>query len=186
MVVCAIWKTASSSLVRRSLVERDRLLRNAPHYVAPLPTTVPIFDVFSGLANGIVRFLGLTRRPSRRGAIAIKTGLGIYDFFTRRRADAKTPVPWPQADAGQVAGAQPGDPQFRHLLRRLGQPAGAARHRDCCVMVFPRPGECQGAQLCDGRAVADEFLLLHDRVSDETLAIQPRLVINATGGWIDI
>ena len=28
------------SLVRESLVERDRLLRNAPHYVAPLPTTV--------------------------------------------------------------------------------------------------------------------------------------------------
>jgi glycerol-3-phosphate dehydrogenase len=56
------------SLVKESLVERDRLLRNAPHYVAPLPTTVPVFDIFSGLANGIVRFLGLTRRPSRRGA----------------------------------------------------------------------------------------------------------------------
>ena len=39
------------SLVKESLVERDRLLRNAPHYVAPLPTTVPIFDTFSGLAN---------------------------------------------------------------------------------------------------------------------------------------
>jgi glycerol-3-phosphate dehydrogenase len=32
---------------------------------------------------------------------------------------------------------------------------------------------------------AGEFLL-RDRVSGETLAIQPRLVINATGGWIDI
>src|SRR6478609_4021022 len=74
------------SLVRESLVERDRLLRNAPHYVAPLPTTVPIFDVFSGLGNGVVRFLGLTRRPSRRGAVAIKTGLAIYDFLIRKRA----------------------------------------------------------------------------------------------------
>ena len=45
-------------LVRESLLERDRLLKNAPHYVAPLPTTVPIFDIFSGLANGAVRFLG--------------------------------------------------------------------------------------------------------------------------------
>ena len=50
-------------LVRESLVERDRLLKNAPHYVAPLPTTVPIFDTFSGIANGAVRFLGLTDRP---------------------------------------------------------------------------------------------------------------------------
>lgn len=73
-------------LVQESLAERDRLLRNAPHYVAPLPTTVPVFDVFSGLGNGIVRFLGLTRRPSRRGAVAIKAGLSIYDFLTRKRA----------------------------------------------------------------------------------------------------
>lgn len=35
------------SLVQESLVERDRLLHNAPHYVAPLPTTVPIFATFS-------------------------------------------------------------------------------------------------------------------------------------------
>ncbi|PLU57334.1 hypothetical protein BMJ22_33815, partial [Sinorhizobium medicae] len=70
------------TLVKESLVERDRLLRNAPHLVAPLATTVPIFDVFSGLANGIVRFLGLSRRPSRRGAIAIKAGLSIYDLLT--------------------------------------------------------------------------------------------------------
>lgn len=72
-------------LVRESLLERDRLLRNAPHYVAPLPTTVPIFDIFSGLANGAVRFLGLTRRPSRRGALVIKTGLAMYDLFTAAR-----------------------------------------------------------------------------------------------------
>ena len=58
-------------LVRESLLERDRLLRNAPHYVRPLPTTVPIFDRFSGLGNGLFRFLGLTRQPSRRGALAI-------------------------------------------------------------------------------------------------------------------
>ncbi|RUY30266.1 FAD-dependent oxidoreductase, partial [Mesorhizobium sp. M7A.F.Ca.US.001.04.2.1] len=72
-------------LVRESLLERDRLLRNAPHYVVPLPTTVPIFDIFSGLANGAVRFLGLTRRPSRRGALVIKTGLAMYDLFTAAR-----------------------------------------------------------------------------------------------------
>ena len=39
------------SLVRESLVERDRLLRNAPHLVRPLPTTIPIDRFASGLAN---------------------------------------------------------------------------------------------------------------------------------------
>jgi glycerol-3-phosphate dehydrogenase len=73
-------------LVQESLVERDRLLRNAPHYVAPLPTTVPVFDIFSGLGNGSSGSSGLSRRPSRRGALAIKAGLSIYDFLTRKRA----------------------------------------------------------------------------------------------------
>lgn len=62
------------TLVKESLVERDRLLRNAPHLVSPLATTVPVFDIFSGLANGIVRFLGLSRRPSRRGPSRSRPG----------------------------------------------------------------------------------------------------------------
>lgn len=37
------------TLVKESLVERDRLLRNAPHLVSPLATTVPVFDIFSAL-----------------------------------------------------------------------------------------------------------------------------------------
>src|SRR5688572_26339801 len=41
------------SLVRESLAERDALLRNAPHMVRPLPTTIPIMSVFSGLMNGV-------------------------------------------------------------------------------------------------------------------------------------
>ena len=36
-------------LVRESLRERDALLRNAPHLVRPLPTTIPLTSVFSGL-----------------------------------------------------------------------------------------------------------------------------------------
>ena len=31
-------------LVREALRERNLLLRNAPHYVKPLPTTIPIFN----------------------------------------------------------------------------------------------------------------------------------------------
>ncbi len=36
-------------LVRESVVERNRLLRIAPHYVKPLQTTIPIFSTFSGV-----------------------------------------------------------------------------------------------------------------------------------------
>jgi len=63
------------SLVRESLVERDRLLRNAPHLVRPLPTTVPIERFASGLANAALNVLGFTGRPRPRGAVPIKLGL---------------------------------------------------------------------------------------------------------------
>ncbi len=174
------------SLVQESLVERDRLLRNAPHYVAPLPTTVPIFDVFSGLANGIVRFLGLTRRPSRRGAIAIKTGLGIYDFLTRKRAlmpkhqfrgRKATLEKWPALNPAIRNSATYYDAWVSHPERigiellRDGLSAGSNAKALNYATVE--------------QAGAGEFLL-RDGVSGETFSIQPRMVINATGGWIDI
>ena len=54
------------SLVRESLRERDALLRNAPHMVRPLPTTVPIRSVFSGLFNSLANFLHLPTKPAER------------------------------------------------------------------------------------------------------------------------
>ncbi|TIS78200.1 MAG: FAD-dependent oxidoreductase, partial [Mesorhizobium sp.] len=72
-------------LVRESLRERDALLANAPHMVRPLPTTIPIRSVFSGLMNGAANFLGVSETPSTRGALAVKAGLALYDWATRHR-----------------------------------------------------------------------------------------------------
>ncbi|MEJ5022380.1 glycerol-3-phosphate dehydrogenase/oxidase [Ochrobactrum vermis] len=174
------------SLVKESLVERDRLLRNAPHYVAPLPTTVPIFDTFSGLGNGIVRFMGLTRRPSRRGAIAIKAGLGIYDFLTRKRAlmpkhsfrNRKTTLAkWPALNPAIRNSATYFDAWVSHPERigieLLRDGLAAGHHAKALNYATVRES---------GRG---DFLLL-DGISGETLPIKPRLIINATGGWIDM
>ena len=73
------------ALVRESLRERDALLRNAPHFVRPLPTTVPIQHVFSGLLNSAFGVLRLRSKPAERGALAVKTGLAFYDFLSRHR-----------------------------------------------------------------------------------------------------
>ena len=70
-------------LVREALHERNRLLRNAPHHVRPLPTTMPVFQRFSGLLNAPLNFLGLARRPAKRGALVLRIGLQGYDWFTR-------------------------------------------------------------------------------------------------------
>ncbi|AFL54160.1 glycerol-3-phosphate dehydrogenase [Sinorhizobium fredii] len=174
------------SLVRESLVERDRLLRNAPHYVAPLPTTVPIFDLFSGLANGIVRFLRLTRRPSRRGAVAIKAGLGIYDFLTRKRAlmprhqfrgRKATLEKWPALNPAILSSATYHDAWVSHPER-----IGIELLRDA-LSAGANAGALNYATLV--QADAGEFLL-HDKLSGDKFPIRPRLVVNATGGWIDM
>lgn len=173
------------SLVKESLVERDRLLRNAPHYVAPLPTTVPIFDTFSGLANGVVRFLGLTRRPSRRGAIAIKAGLGIYDFLTRKRAlmpkhefrsRRATLSKWPALNPSIRNSATYYDAWVSHPER-----IGIELLRDG-LSAGPNATALNYATVEAGGS----GYLLSDGLSGEVLPVQPRLIINATGGWIDI
>ncbi|MEZ2222660.1 FAD-dependent oxidoreductase [Rhizobium sp. RCC_161_2] len=171
-------------LVQESLVERDRLLRNAPHYVAPLPTTVPVFDIFSGLGNGLVRFLGLSRRPSRRGAIAIKAGLSIYDFLTRKRAmmprhqfrgRRSTLAKWPALNADIKSSATYYDAWVSHP-ERLG-------------VELLDDGLSTGSKAlnyADIRAMGEGRYLVHDTITGSSATIEPSLIINATGGWIDI
>ncbi|MET2828195.1 glycerol-3-phosphate dehydrogenase/oxidase [Mesorhizobium shangrilense] len=172
-------------LVRESLAERDRLLRNAPHYVAPLPTTVPIFDTFSGIANGAVRFLGLTRRPSRRGALVIKAGLTLYDLFTsarrlmpthRFRGRAETLGTWPAINPAIRSSATYYD-AWVSRPERLG-----------LEMLFDAMAAGPSARALNYAAVtsADAGLVLTDSLTGEALPIRPTLIINATGGWIDL
>ncbi|MDE3084761.1 MAG: FAD-dependent oxidoreductase, partial [Verrucomicrobiota bacterium] len=71
-------------LVREALRERNRLLKNAPHAVKPLPTTIPIFSRWSGFANAAKKFFAAHEKPSKRGAAPIKIGLTLYDLFSGR------------------------------------------------------------------------------------------------------
>lgn len=71
-------------LVNEAVHERNRLLKNAPHYVRPLETTIPIFKTFSGVLGAPLRFLTHKQRSTvERGALLIKVGLVIYDSFSR-------------------------------------------------------------------------------------------------------
>ena len=73
-------------LVNEALHERDRMLQNAPHYAKPLRTTIPIFRWFSGLLNAPLKFFNVLDRPGERGALVIKAGLTLYDWFVRGQA----------------------------------------------------------------------------------------------------
>ncbi|TFG49607.1 MAG: FAD-dependent oxidoreductase, partial [Anaerolineales bacterium] len=70
-------------LVREALHERNNLLRNAPHLTRPMPTAIPIFKWLSGILNAPLKFVGLMNKPAERGAVIIKMGMMMYDFFVR-------------------------------------------------------------------------------------------------------
>jgi glycerol-3-phosphate dehydrogenase len=174
------------TLVKESLVERDRLLRNAPHLVAPLPTTVPVFDIFSGLANGIVRFLGLSRKPNRRGAIAIKAGLSIYDLMTRKRAlmprhrfrgRRTTLSKWPALNPRIRSSATYYDAWVSHPER-----IGIELLQD----GLSASNEAAAVNYAELRRSETGGYFVVDRIDGLNVEIEPKLIVNATGGWIDI
>lgn len=172
------------SLVRESLVERDRLLRNAPHLVRPLPTTVPIERLASGLANAALNFLGFTGRPRPRGAVPIKLGLMLYDFMTRAgrvlprhsfRGRAATRTAFPALRPSIRFSATYYDAWISHPERLGIELIGDATARN------PQAVALNYARLTK----ADGGLVLTDAETGQTLTVSARLIVNATGAWIN-
>src|SRR6201996_8797428 len=71
-------ETGEFRLVAQSTLERNLLLKNAPHLVHPLPTVIPIFSWTRGAFAAFRTLLGDKTAPRSRGALLIKVGLQIY------------------------------------------------------------------------------------------------------------
>ena len=173
------------SLVRESLQERDALLLNAPHLVRPLPTMVPIASVASGLLNAVARFLGSNGKPAARGAVPIKIGLLLYDWMARKRrilpvhrlrGKAATRKKWPALSSRILFSATYFDAWISYpermgteLIHDTEEAAG-----DCLALNYATlsPGE-------NGR------FQLHDKAGPATVPLTARVLVNATGAWID-
>ena len=172
-------------LVQESLKERDLLLQNAPHYVRPLPTTIPIFHWAAGLVNGARTFLRLPGRPSSRGALVVKIGLTLYDLFTRRQRH----LPFHSFQSREQALA----------LRPLLNPriTCTATYYDAWISHPERLGlelildaeaanpQARALNYVQVLGAAGQSVTLRDEISGVMFAVRPALVINATGAWID-
>jgi glycerol-3-phosphate dehydrogenase len=77
-------ETGEFRLVAQSTLERNLLLRNAPHCVRPLPTVIPIFSWLKGIPAALRTLAGSTTAPRSRGAVLIKIGLALYDLYGAR------------------------------------------------------------------------------------------------------
>lgn len=191
-------------LVQESVVERNRLLRIAPHYVKPLQTTIPIFSTFSGVLAAPLRFLTHKQQgqPKERGAFLIKLGLSLYDSFSR--------------DGGTVPRHQ-----FRGRRRALAELPGlrpdvkyTATYFDASVhnperltLDVLQDGEKAGLQAGEAgnTARASNYLSLkalsdtpnpatgrggtarlRDELTGEEFDFTADVVVNTTGAWVDL
>ena len=171
-------------LVQEAVKERNRLVRNAPQYVKPLATNIPIFNWTSGLLNAPLKFLNLLNKPSERGAMVIKAGLMMYDAYTQDAA-----VPKHQFVLRGEA--------LRKYPKLSEKVVSLATYFDAAM---PSPERIALDVMLDGEAANEQAhalnyvsavgadggeVTLRDELMGDEFVVRPQIVINAAGPWID-
>ncbi|MCU1433390.1 MAG: dependent oxidoreductase [Pseudarthrobacter sp.] len=195
-------------LVQESVVERNRLLRIAPHYVKPLQTTIPIFSTFSGVLAAPVRFLTHKQgKPKERGAFLIKLGLSLYDSFSRdggtvprhqfrgrKRALAELPRLHPGIKyAATYFDASVHNPERLTLdVLQDGEKAGqsrgvsaqtGARASNYVSLQSMVPGTAGAAA---GSSPSGSTVRLRDELTGDVFDFTADVIVNTTGAWVDL
>lgn len=173
-------------LVREALTERNRMLHNAPHYAKPLPTTIPVFSWVSGFLNAPLKFLNLRDKPSERGAVVIKLGLMLYDWFTRGQQGLPTHRMLSREESLKLR---------PHLNREIVCTATyydawmPYPERICLELVMDAEAASPSARALNYVSLAGgagDTVTLRDEVDGEEFTVKPQIVINAAGPWIDL
>ena len=179
-------ETGEFRLVRESAIERNRLLRNAPHYVKPLETVLPVQSWFGGIIPSAMRFLGLKAKLKDRGAVITEIGLRIYDFYNRKvRAlpdhrfftSRRLRAEYPAFDRKIIAAGLYYEGRITHA-ERLGLELvmdGLSANPGSALLTYAR-AEASGEP---GR------LAIVDQLTGEKTFVTADVIINAGGAWID-
>ncbi|MFC9352976.1 glycerol-3-phosphate dehydrogenase/oxidase [Arthrobacter sp. NPDC057013] len=183
-------------LVRESVVERNRLLRVAPHYVKPLQTTIPIFSTFSGVLAAPLRFLTHKQqgKPKERGAFLIKLGLSLYDSFsrdggsvprhqfrTRHKALAELPMLHPGVKyTATYFDASVHNPERLTLdVLQDGEKAGRAHNT-------ARASNYLSLISVGSNANGSSTAILRDHLTGAEFDFTADVIVNTTGAWVDL
>ena len=172
-------------LVREAIQERNRLIKHAPHLVKPLPTTIPIFRTFSGLFNAPLKFVGITHRPAERGALVIKLGMMLYDYYVRSQSTVPRHVFLNRQES--LARFPALNPQVLYTGTYYDG-AILSPERLAVELILDGEEANEGAiplNYVRVSGVRDNQIVLVDELSGEELPVAPRVVVNAGGPWVD-
>lgn len=175
-------------LVRESVQERNRLLRLAPHYVKSLPTTIPIFSLFSGILSAPLRFLTHKQQgsPKERGALLIKLGLTGYDSFSRDGGNV------PRHTFSGRRKSLEKMPSLRSDVKYTATYYDAAVENperlalDLVTDALATGAHARSVNYVEAVGVAGSAVTLRDTVTGMTFSMDADVVINATGPWTDL
>lgn len=177
-------ETGEFGLVAQSTLERNLLLKNAPHCVEPLPTFIPVFSWTRGIWAAIRTLLGSKTAPRSRGAVLIKIGLRLYDFFgsrdqvmprhrliLKKQARKEMPHITPAIVAGGI-----------YYDAKISRP-------ERLVYELVRDGlDANAGSLAANfatLAAVSERRLSFRQPDGRVFGVAPKLVVNAAGPWID-
>lgn len=177
-------ETGEFGLVAQSTLERNLLLKNAPHCVEPLPTFIPIFSWTRGIWAAFRTLLGSKTAPRSRGAILVKIGIRLYDFFGARDRmmprhrlvlKRKARREMPHVTDAIVAGGIYYDAKVSRPERLVYELVGDG------LDANEKSLAANFATLLESREGKISY-----RLSDGSIfTLRPKLVVNAAGPWID-
>ena len=172
-------------LVREAVRERNRMIENAPHVVKPLPTVVPMFKIFSGLLNAPFKFVNLLDKPAERGALVIKIGLIFYDSFTK--SQGTVPPHKFEGREKSLAKYPKLSPDIKYTATYYdGQILSPERFTVELVLDAEAEGpHARALNYVSLVGAQGSSATLKDELTGETYLVQPKLIINAAGPWID-
>jgi len=157
-------------LVRESLAERERLLRNAPHLVKPLGMAFPFY------------------KQNRRPAWMIRMGMILYDVLSYDKSLDHHHILSPQQVFEQVGALNPEglsgaamyyDCQVAHAERLSVENILSAQEQGATFLNYARVNRF----IMDGNRVCGvEF---QDLLDQKTYSVSAELVVNVGGPWVD-
>jgi len=144
-----------------------------------------MFKYLSGLLNAPLKFLRLLDKPSERGSLVIKVGLMLYDAYTGRTGA----VP-----RHQFIGRDSSLKKWPHLHPKIVNTAtyfdGSILNPERMALEIALDAEADNPKARALNYVSlvagqKDSVLLRDELTDETIEVKPKLLINAAGPWID-